>query len=602
MINRNLPYRFLRGQPLKCPSCQKDHWLSQCDEFKKLSLYNRYQFVRSTHLCINCLVPGHFVQDCPKRSFCRVEGCAKKHSTFLHEKQSLPKPSSTDKENRPSDQGPGTSPSTTQAKNGYVKSESFQVSSDSVVGMSIVPVKVNVKGQDKKVLTYAFLDSGSNTSFCTEDLLKKLNAKGERATLSLTTMGKSNETIECSLVNLEVSDIGNQNLIELPMVYSRPSLPVSTVAIGTQEDVNRWPHLKGIDVPRIEAEIGLLIDSDVPQAMQPKELRESKNGGPFAMRTVLGWMLSGPLGRKDTKVPTSNLIDTTANLSKQFEDFCNLEFNDSSYEPKMSMSQNDQRALNIMEGTVKLSNGHYEIGLPWKNNPPHLENNRPRAENKLEMLKKGLRKDAILHEKYTDFMADLLQKSYARKVTTEEQLQREKWYLPHHPVFHPQKPGKVRVVFDCSAKYRGSSLNDQLLQGPDLTNTLVGVLTRFREEQVAFMADVEAMFYQVRVQPDDCKYLRFLWWPHGDLGKKPEEYQMLVHLFGGASSPSCAKYALKRTAEDNKEDFDAVTIATVKRNFYVDDCLKSVPTNPKAVKLVSELRELLSRGGFHLTN
>ena len=67
------------------------------------------------------------------------------------------------------------------------------------------------------------------------------------------------------------------------------------------------------------------------------------------MRTILGWMLSGPLGRKKTKVPTSNLIDTMANPSKQFEDFCNLEFNDSSYEPKMSMSQNDQCALNIMK-------------------------------------------------------------------------------------------------------------------------------------------------------------------------------------------------------------------------------------------------------------
>ena len=173
---------------LKCPSCQKDHWLSQCDEFKKLSLYNRYQFVRSKRLCINCLVPGHFVQDCPKRSFCRVEGCTKKHYTLLHEKQSPPKLSIIDKENRPSDQGQVTSPGATQAKNGYVKSESFQVSSDSVVGMSIVPVKVNVKRQDKKELTYAFLDSGSNTSFCTEDLLTKLNAKGERATLSLTTM------------------------------------------------------------------------------------------------------------------------------------------------------------------------------------------------------------------------------------------------------------------------------------------------------------------------------------------------------------------------------------------------------------------------------
>ena len=130
---------------LKCPSCQKDHWLSQCNEFQKLSLYNRYKFVRSKRLCINCLIPGHFVQDCPKRSFCRVEGCTKKHYTLLHEKQSPPKLSIIDKENRPGDQGQVTSPGATQAKNGYVKSESFQVSSDSVVGMSIVPVKVNVK-------------------------------------------------------------------------------------------------------------------------------------------------------------------------------------------------------------------------------------------------------------------------------------------------------------------------------------------------------------------------------------------------------------------------------------------------------------------------
>ena len=71
----------------------------------------------------------------------------------------------------------------------------------------------------------------------------------------------------------------------------------------------------------------------------------------------------------------------------------------------------------------------------------------------------------------------------------------------------PQKPDKVRVVFDCSAKYQGASLNDQLLQGPDLTNMLVGVLTRFRQEQIAFMSDIEAMFHQVRVSPSGCDYL-----------------------------------------------------------------------------------------------
>ena len=235
-----------------------------------------------------------------------------------------------------------------------------------------MPVKVKARGQHKKVLTYAFLDSGSNTSFCTDALLRKLDAKGGKTTLSLTTLQTTNETIECSLVNLEVSDLSDLNVIELPIVYSRPSLPISTNAFGTQEDVDRWPQLKGITVPNIEEENGLLIGSDVPQVLQPVEVIESKNGGPFATRTVLGWVLNGPLGRTGPEEATANFHDANANLSKQFEDYCNLEFNDSSYDPKMSMSENDRRALEVMESTVKLSNGHYEIGLPWKNNPPCL--------------------------------------------------------------------------------------------------------------------------------------------------------------------------------------------------------------------------------------
>ena len=166
---------------------------------------------------------------------------------------------------------------------------------------------------------------------------------------------------------------------------------------------------------------------------------------------------------------------------------------------------------------------------------------------------------------------------------------------------HPQIPDKVRVMFNCSVKFQGTFLNDQLLQGPDLTNTLVGVLTWFRQEQIAFMSDIESMFYQVQVSPSDCNYLRFLWWPDSDPNKDPEEYQMLVHLFGGASSPNCATFALKITTEDNKAAFDAITVETVKQNFYVDDCLKSVATNPGTIHLVGELREMLSKGGFHLT-
>ena len=145
------------------------------------------------------------------------------------------------------------------------------------------------------------------------------------------------------------------------------------------------------------------------------------------------------------------------------------------------------------------------------------------------------------------------------------------------------------------------SLNNKLLQGPDLTNSLVGVLIRFRQENVVIMADIEAMFHQVRVCDKDCDALRFLWWPSGDMTKSQKTYCMQVHLFGATSSPSCAAYALKRTASDNAEMYDKEVISTVHRNFYADECLKSVGSEVAAVKLATELQSLMKRGDFRLT-
>ena len=109
------------------------------------------------------------------------------------------------------------------------------------------------------------------------------------------------------------------------------------------------------------------------------------------------------------------------------------------------------------------------------------------------------------------------------------------------------------------------------------------------------------MFHQVRAPLEDCDVLRFLWWPNGDTTVTPEEFQMMVHLFGGISSPSCANFALKKTAEDNRNEFDSETVNTLERNFYVDDCLKSVEDEESGIILVRNLRELLQKGGFRLT-
>ena len=115
------------------------------------------------------------------------------------------------------------------------------------------------------------------------------------------------------------------------------------------------------------------------------------------------------------------------------------------------------------------------------------------------------------------------------------------------------------------------------------------------------MSDVEAMFHQVRVNPEDRSALPFLWWPDGNLDLEREEYMMTVHLFGAVSSPSCANFALKKTAADNQADFSSEAVRTVDRNFYVDDCLKFIDSEEDAIHLSSELSQLLKRGGFRLT-
>ena len=89
-----------------------------------------------------------------------------------------------------------------------------------------------------------------------------------------------------------------------------------------------------------------------------------------------------------------------------------------------------------------------------------------------------------------------------------------------------------------------------------MTNQLVGVLTRFREEQVALIADIEAMFHQVRVPEDQSSLLRFLWWENRDIRNLIEDREMCVHLNGGISSPSCSSYALKQASVDNEKEFE----------------------------------------------
>ena len=84
--------------------------------------------------------------------------------------------------------------------------------------------------------------------------------------------------------------------------------------------------------------------------------------------------------------------------------------------------------------------------------------------------------------------------------------------MPHFCVTNVKKPGNHKIVSDGESKYKETSLNANLLQGPDCTNSLAKVLLRFREVNIALVADIEGMFLQVSVAGKDQDSIRFLWW------------------------------------------------------------------------------------------
>ena len=208
--------------------------------------------------------------------------------------------------------------------------------------------------------------------------------------------------------------------------------------------------------------------------------------------------------------------------------------------------------------------------------------------------------DANYKSDYVNFVSEMTAKGHARRVS-EDTEPRVVWYIPHHRIHHIKKPNKIRFVFYCSAKPGGTSLNDRLIQGPNLFNSLIGVLARFRQDRMAFMADIEAMFHQVQVPVEHCDFLGFFWWPNGNVQTATQEYQMTVPLFLAVSSPSCCNFALKQTAEDVELHDGPLVAETIGRSFYVDDCLRAVEDEQTAIELIQGLRRTCAHGGFNLT-
>ena len=457
-----------------CWYCKNtSHILFDCKDFKQIPVEDRISFVKETKLCHKCLSSKHKTRECKRSKLCSVTGCkGLYHHTLLHKfamtKEHPPKTSSEDKAVVP-------------VTCGFTKSESCSNSDNSHVYLCIVPVRVSFG--ENVVSTYAFLDQGSTHSFCKRSLLQELKASGTRERLQLKTITGTTNDMDSVSCNLVVSDLDSDSSFSLSNVHSVENIPVQPNNVSVDAEVCKLPHLQDINLKSLpHASVNLLIGADVPELFCIYSARRGPRGTPCAIETPLGWSLLGPsLSPSQGSNCTVNFIvkkDATEMVARMWE----TEFEPGTSIFDDSFSKEDRLAHTLMQSEICTIDGHYQLPLLWKEPYKNqLPNNLPLAQRRLTSLKGRLQRDDNLRVKYAEVVESYLSKGYAREVQQPYMTESNDpiWYLPHHPVTNVHKPEKMRVVFDCAAKYNGLSLNDTLMKGPTFMNNLIGVLIRF---------------------------------------------------------------------------------------------------------------------------
>ena len=445
---------------VRCPICDDgEHSVPQCRRFIEMNASDRLDVALKRQICFMCLTPGHITRECSNPVKCQERGCGQRHATILHDAdwEGLRR---ARREKRDAEaRGLGSNSS---APEGHHVSSSHHVMGKKVA-LPFLLVNVTSPETGISIKTYALLDSGSNVSLCQDKLLHLLKAHGRTERLSLTTLDKESNETTAQVISLRISNLDGSDELTIPQVFARPSLRLSSSNLVTEAEVQKWPHLK--DLPLHHAEIDdvtLLIGQDCPEALIPLTTVPGGKGGPYAVRTRLGWSVSGPVSNSVARLSSSHYISNEDLLQEKVDRFWKLE-SSGIYEQESTMSVDDRRVLALWDEKVSFSGGHYVLPIPFKSSTLKLPDNRQMAEKRLSSLRRKLEKNKDLHQKYVDGKSDLLEQGYAVPVP-EQDVHRSDgkvWYLPPHPVINPNKE-KIRIVFDCAAEYGGVSLNSRI--------------------------------------------------------------------------------------------------------------------------------------------
>ncbi|RXN35870.1 hypothetical protein ROHU_003454 [Labeo rohita] len=611
----------------QCPIHHKPHSLAKCRGFRSKTLDERKGILKEHAICYKCCSStSHRAKDC--KAIIQCSECnSDVHVSAMH----AGPPPWTPKDSNPLPQSHGGEsdfPST------VTTTSCTEVCGQGLKGKSCSKIcLVNVyprSSPEKKRRMYAMLDDQSNSSLARSAFFDMFNVKGAILPYTMKTCAGLSEIGGRRASDFVIEDVNGKVSMLLPILTECDQIPDNRDEIPTSEAASAHPHLQTIasQIPPLDpsAKILLLLGRDIIEAHKVRSQVNGPNSAPYAQRLDLGWVVIGDVCLSGAHKPTVNTYKTNIldngrptflrpcenkiHIKDKYIESCHTLktqaelgrhiFQQTADDDKVALSAEDALFLDIMhKDFTKDDANNWVAPLPFRTPRQRLPNNRDQALSRLMSLRKTLKRKPQMREHYVEFLDKIFSKDHAEPAPalTPDQ---ECWYLPSFGVYHHQKPEKIRVVFDSSAQCSNVSLNDVLLKGPDLNNTLVGVLMRFRSDPYAVMADVEHMFHNFLVREDHRNYLRFLWFKNHDLDGEVQEFRMRVHVFGNCPSPSVAIYGLKRSAMEGEREYGSDAREFIERHFYVDDGLKSFSSADEAIDILCRAQKMLAQCNIRL--
>ena len=321
-------------------------------------------------MCFNCF-GSHHVDKCPSKNVCRNNNCGKKHHTLLQDSFDI---------------NPGS-------KKTNVKAVHLQGTGQ----VAVVPVQL--KNGEKTLNTYVYLDNGSCQSLLLKSAASELN-------IDMNFVGKMPisgyhmiKEIDCAPVKVYIKPLqSDQQSFLLTDVIAVPNLNMSPV---DTEKLNQlcasFEHLSHISFSEIgNNSVSIILGIDNLDIIHYKQIVKRPKNAPWGVENQLGWTCAGKtdLARDKTYPVQFTQLNSHPNMDEQMfkmvSDWMTIE-NLGIASHKKAMSKNDKRALQMLENTTQLIDGHYQIGLLGKENAK-LPNNRWLAGNKLYQLNDKLSK------------------------------------------------------------------------------------------------------------------------------------------------------------------------------------------------------------------